>query len=91
MGHTNFNNEEMLWWRERALEDAQEWTDVVQYHLDRDLSVLLYQNYYDGNSGAYSILWQILRVLEQSFVCSYLGMIHFRTTPSQANISRLRL
>jgi hypothetical protein len=42
MGHAYQLDEEVLWWREGTLEDSQKWPDVVQYHLDRHLPILLY-------------------------------------------------
>lgn len=52
----------VLWRGEGAVEDAEEWIDVVQYHLGGDLSVLFREGGNDGDGCSDSILWCLLRV-----------------------------
>ena len=47
---------------------------MVQHHLDRSLSILLHQGHHDGYCCAYPVLGSLLRVLQFSCICAYLGM-----------------
>ncbi len=76
MGSTSIVVQEMLRWRKGALANAQEWIDLVQHHLDRDLPVLFHQSNHDCDRCAHPILWEILSVLGLAIICPYLGKFY---------------
>jgi hypothetical protein len=50
----------MLWWGKGLLENTEKWIDLVQYHLDGHLPVLLHSGYHDGHGRDYTVFWEIL-------------------------------
>jgi hypothetical protein len=47
--------QEMLWWAEGLLENTKKWLDLVQYHLDGDLPVLLHSGRHDSHRSRYAV------------------------------------
>jgi len=62
MGLANELVQEMLWRRERLLENTEKWIDVVQYHLGGNLPILLHTGYDDYHGSSYTVFREILRI-----------------------------
>jgi hypothetical protein len=63
MGLANDLVQEMLWWREGLLENTEEWTDLVQYHLGGNLPVLLHSRYHDYHRSSHTVFRAILCIV----------------------------
>ena len=59
------------------MEDAQEWSYLVQCGMAWCLSILFHESGHDNRVSYHAIFWEILRVLQWHSVRTYLGKYYF--------------